>query len=426
MVLEIDVHSSDDGALRRMFSENYLPALRRQSGFVDAELIRAFDPSRQAQIEGLATAHSHELRLRFTSEDARLAWVASDDHSAAWNALIAVAVPEGHRAYEVLEAKAANKNGTLAADPATLEAYLRDEQLVRSVPVELRGRDLGSAAADAELVVWIGGSGTPKISHTRSGPSVVCGIGESTVVIDCGNGTPQMLSRLGRNPAQLTHIFITHLHMDHVADLAHLILSPWVMMEERDAPLHIVGPPGTQEFVDRLLSAYDYDVRVRLPHGFDPAALAPRVSEVGDGAEVVVDGVLFTAFSVNHHPVTHALGYRMEVVTRGRTSRVVVSGDTTPTTNLVDYSQGADVLIHEALMPGFGIPSYHTSVDDAADLATACRAKRLVLTHLLPGHLPDEQWLERVRPRFDGDIAVAADGLKVFDTTVFDTTEENK
>ena len=50
-----------------------------------------------------------------------------------------------------------------------------------------------------------------------------------------------------------------------------------------------------------------------------------------------------TAFLVDHGPVKPAFGYRVDY--RGRS--VAISGDTKPSDNLVKFSQGVDLLIHE-------------------------------------------------------------------------------
>jgi ribonuclease BN (tRNA processing enzyme) len=70
-------------------------------------------------------------------------------------------------------------------------------------------------------------------------------------------------------------------------------------------------------------------------------------------------------------------------------------------------------LVHEAIFPGYGIPEYHTLSHEVGVVAHECHAKRLVMTHLLPGHIPAEQWFEHARLGFDGPIDIAYDLMKV-------------
>lgn len=412
ITLNIDLEPhSDDGALETLFTDHYLPALRRQPGFRSACLLRAFDATRRREIDAAELDHGYELHLEFDTEWNRRAWVASQDHNDAWSQLTAISQPLRHRGYDVLASGGRDTPPVSGAEDEVprLLSYLSEDQLVRAKPTSLNST---AGNETSELAVWLGGTGTPLISHKRSGPCVALGLGGRTILIDCGNGTPQQLSRLDLQPSSVSHVLLTHLHIDHVADLAYIIMSPWVMKQETD-PVHVVGPPGTRAFLDRLLLAYDYDVRARLPHGFDPSVLAPYVSEVSDGARWMIGKTSFTAFEVDHRPVPDALGYRVNQGSGGASFSVVVSGDTKPNDNLIRYAADCDLLIHEALMPGHGISSYHTTVDDAARIASKCGARRLVLTHLLPGHLPDEDWLVRVRPHFDGDVVVGRDLMRL-------------
>ncbi|MGH3468728.1 MAG: MBL fold metallo-hydrolase, partial [Thermocrispum sp.] len=140
---------------------------------------------------------------------------------------------------------------------------------------------------------------------------------------------------------------------------------------------------------------------------FRPGELAPRVVEVEDSTTLHGDAWSATAFRVDHLPVDQAFGYRFD----GGVNSVVISGDTAPCDNLIRHAQGADLLIHEVLYPGFGIPEYHTLSTDVGKVATRAAVKRLVLTHLIPGDLEDRVWLEDVQRDFEGPITVGHDLL---------------
>lgn len=265
---------------------------------------------------------------------------------------------------------------------------------------------LGATAGDHEFRLL--GTGTPNALADRSGPSNLIKAGDEAVIVDCGNGTARQLAKLGVGLADISTIFVTHHHIDHNVDLAFLLLSPWITRTLTSAPL-IVGPPGTVEHVDRLLAAHEYDLRVRVPHGLDPADVAPDVIEVSDGDVVDLRSCRVRAIEVDHAPVEHAFGYRFD----SPSGSVVFSGDTRPSENLIAAAHGADVLVHEALMPGWGIPEYHTSVDEIGDVATKAEVDKLVLTHLIPGTLPDDEWLARVRPNFAGSVEIGHDLMRV-------------
>ncbi|AYY13784.1 MBL fold metallo-hydrolase [Actinobacteria bacterium YIM 96077] len=289
-----------------------------------------------------------------------------------------------------------------------LAGYLSDQRLVRASPATADSRT-GEVPDAGPLNVWLTGTGTPAVLPGRAGPSTLIRAGTDLMLIDCGNGCAYQIARLGFDPKDITHIFITHHHADHNADLPFLLMSGWVTHRDDYQAPRVIGPPGTLEFVNRMLALHEYDIRARLDHEYDIERLAPEVIEIHDGAQMAGSAWKATAFRVDHHPVCEAYGYRVET----RETSVAISGDTRPCDNLISYANGVDVLIHEAIYPGYGYPEYHTLSTDVGAVATRAGARQLVLTHLLPGHLPAVRWLEHVRPDYGGPITVGYDLMQV-------------
>src|ERR1700722_8334967 len=116
------------------------------------------------------------------------------------------------------------------------------------------GRDAGSRPASAEdiamassashgpLELWLTGTGTPAVLPERYGPSTLLRSGEQVIVVDCGNGTAYQLAKLGIAPEQITHVVITHHHVDHNVDLGFLLMTRWVQSGARKEPPLIIGP----------------------------------------------------------------------------------------------------------------------------------------------------------------------------------------
>ena len=66
------------------------------------------------------------------------------------------------------------------------------------------------------------------------------------------------------------------------------------------------------------------------------------------------------------------------------------SGDTTASSNLVNYAQGADVLVHEVLLSPAGattsndvIVGYHPTPEQAAGIVNQVAPKLAVYTHIV-------------------------------------------
>lgn len=68
-----------------------------------------------------------------------------------------------------------------------------------------------------------------------------------TFLIDCGEGTQVQLRKYKVKFSKIKHIFISHLHGDHVFGLIGLIST--FRLLNRDAELHVYGPKGIKEFI---------------------------------------------------------------------------------------------------------------------------------------------------------------------------------
>lgn len=66
-------------------------------------------------------------------------------------------------------------------------------------------------------------------------------------LIDCGEGTQVQLRKAKAKFSKINHIFISHLHGDHVFGLIGLIST--FQLLGREKPLYVFGPKGIQDFI---------------------------------------------------------------------------------------------------------------------------------------------------------------------------------
>jgi ribonuclease Z len=303
------------------------------------------------------------------------------------------------------------------------------------------GRDTMKDLPDG-LHVALCGTGSPFPDPTRAGPCTGVIAGERLFIVDAGEGGARNLGYMGIPAAKIEAVLLTHFHSDHIDGLGPLLLQRWGLGTFQ-TPTPIYGPIGVDKVVDGFRAAYALDFGYRVAHHTDqvmppggaggkavPFALPPA----GQGDQVVVlenGGMKITAFRVDHAPIEPAVGYRFDY--KGRS--VVISGDTRKTASLVAASQGADLLVHEALqptmvgllqaefehkhMPNMGkvmhdILNYHTTPEEAAQEAQAAKVQQLVFNHIVPP-LP----VSYAYPAFVGDagkfftgsITVGEDGM---------------
>jgi ribonuclease BN (tRNA processing enzyme) len=227
----------------------------------------------------------------------------------------------------------------------------------------------------------------------------------------------------GIAPERVDYLFITHHHSDHNVDLGHLLISGWVL--GRRTPLTVVGPPGTAEYLRRVLHAHEFDVGVRqFDRRLPPEALEVPVREVTPGESVAGDGWRVAAVEVDHRVVVPAYGYRVEDA-RGQT--LVISGDTAPCDAVVAAAQGAAMLVHELNNAGPYQPlppdateaqrehfrerwESHTSAEQVGALARRAAVPTLVLSHLPP--TMDPAWVRAtVAADYPGELILGEDLL---------------
>ena len=217
------------------------------------------------------------------------------------------------------------------------------------MPLGAAGETLDSETTQIVML----GTGTPNPFPDRSGPSIAIVVNDEPYLIDFGPGVVRQASAMspeyggtvkGLAVEKIKHAFLTHLHSDHTVGLPDLILTAWTV--GRDSPLKLFGPEGSKHMADKVLEAYEEDIRYRL-YSEQPAnneGWRVQTQEIREtGLVFEDDNVRVEAFRVPHGSWPEAWGYRFTTPD----TVIVVSGDTAPSDVLKRYSQGADVLIHE-------------------------------------------------------------------------------
>jgi ribonuclease Z len=239
------------------------------------------------------------------------------------------------------------------------------------------------AAAQDSLRVTLLGTFPPFPNPQRFGISTLVEAGNQKFVFDVGRGTLIRLWQQRIPAGQVSAVFLTHLHSDHIVGLPDFWLTGALAAPfgARASPLHVFGPTGTAAMVEHLTSAYraDIDMRIEGKEVRAPAALGLIATEFGaDGVIWEREGVKVTAFKVEHGAAL-AFGFRVDY--RGHS--VLISGDTRPSANLVRFATGVDVLVHEvvAVHPGVLDPAQS---EGSSGLMTPAFAKHIVSLHTTP------------------------------------------
>ena len=198
------------------------------------------------------------------------------------------------------------------------------------------------------LSALICGSRSPLPSPGRAQTCVAVKAGEDIFIVDIGDGAAVNLGKYSVPTNKIKAVLFTHLHSDHISDLADLHLATW--LPGRPKALPVYGPEGTEIVTAGFEMAYKLDYGFRNEHHGE--ALAP-IKSVGFDTTIVdlndpviydENGLKITAFKVTHEPIEPALGYRFDY--KGRS--LVITGDSSYDENIALNSKNADVLIAEA------------------------------------------------------------------------------
>ena len=301
-------------------------------------------------------------------------------------------------------------------------------------------------------VTFLGTSAArPTVERNVSGVALVRE-GE-TLLFECGEGTQRQMMRYGVSFA-LSEIFFTHFHADHFLGVIGLIRT--LGLQARVEPMRLYGPRGAKKVLGQ---AIELGVE-RVPFKVEIEEVKPgttlRTTDDGrrEGYEIQVFGTEHGGGSVGYALREHERRGRFDVekaraagipegplwgkLTKGepitlpngptfqpsdfvgpkRPGRLVVlTGDTRPCAAVVDAAQGADLLIHEAT---FGEEEKdraketgHSTAKEAAQVALAAKARRLVLSHVSARYsISADELIKEAKPVFD-NVTVAKDGMTV-------------
>jgi ribonuclease Z len=287
-----------------------------------------------------------------------------------------------------------------------------------------------------QLTITFLGTGGSWPSPERNVPAIAIKRGKEVILFDCGEGTQRQLQRSNLSYMQITKIFITHFHGDHILGIPGLLQT--MQLNDRKEKLYIYGPRGTKKLMDQLVSlsyfepsyeviAYDlrdkeilkfegYSIHTRkvlhLIHTFAYALIEDkRPGKFGKEKALelgIPEGKLFGKLQ-RGESITLSSG---KVITpsqvmgpprKGR--KITISGDTIPCKALLKLARESDVLIHDATFAeDFAEKANqygHSTAKQAALVAKEAKVEKLYLVHLSPRYKNPAPLIDEARSVFE-------------------------
>ncbi len=282
---------------------------------------------------------------------------------------------------------------------------------------------------------------------TRNHTAIHISYANENILVDCGEGTQRQFRKAKINPCKLTRILITHWHGDHVLGLPGLLQT--LALNNYNKTLHIYGPLGTKDSLDKIMDTFvfvsrdqlklsihevpdglvfetpDFFVEARkMHHGI--ACLAYRFVEKD---RVKLDKKKFTRYGLSESPILKVLKEKGKIKWKGKTIRLeqvskIVKGrkialilDTKLNKNCYEIAKNADLLICEATYSQEDAEKAkeykHLTAKEAAEIAKKAKAKKLILTHISQRYEKKEEILLKEAKKIFRNTSIAKDLEKI-------------
>lgn len=287
--------------------------------------------------------------------------------------------------------------------------------------------------AKDEMRITAIGTGMPNQSPSNVAASFLVELGNGDAFLfDLGTGATDRLAGLEVDYSKLDKVFASHLHTDHVGDVASLWVSGW--LNGRYTPLHVYGPSGatpelgSKAHIDHLRDAWAWDVTSRA--GTLPNKGGEIVAHEFDFSKTAViydkNGVKIKTFPAIHIR-DGSVSYRLD----WNGLSFVFGGDSVPNKWFAKEAKGADVVVHECFftpeqwMNIAGFPykeaywvtsQIHTPAEAFGKLMSMVEPRMAVAYHYWNHRDIELEIFERVRKTYDGPLTMS-DDLTVLNVT---------
>lgn len=245
------------------------------------------------------------------------------------------------------------------------------------------------------ITIYFLGTGTILSGDPESCSSVLMETAYDKILVDCGPGTLQQLHHRKILTSELTQIFITHFHPDHISDLIPLLFTLANLPQDPVNMVQVWGPPGFNHFMEGMSFSY----------GSWLESSRFQYSEM-KSSPLPLKNCRVIWMKVNHN--AESIGYRFEFNNRS----VSFSGDSGYCPELIDLAKNADLAIMECSYPDDRAPENHLTPSQVGEIARQANPARLAITHLYPEILALFP-LETIRKFYAGKSFLARDTEKI-------------
>lgn len=189
-------------------------------------------------------------------------------------------------------------------------------------------------------------------------------------LLDCGPTSLLAMKRLGFHPARLNAIFVTHLHGDHFGGLPFFFIE-FLHQSPRKEPLHIAGPPQTEQRVRQLFD-------LMYGNGETSRELPPTVFHtLSPGEAASANDIEIFPFRVPHQVQETSLALKINYGGK----QILFSGDSAWTDQFLTHAPGVDLFLCECSSYDQE-SSNHMNYLQLQSRLSNLKCKKVVLVHM--------------------------------------------
>jgi len=218
---------------------------------------------------------------------------------------------------------------------------------------------------------------------------------DNNILLDCGPGIWQALNRSKINIAQLYYLYLSHFHVDHVADIAPILMARYLTLSESEYPLQITGPVG--------IAIWFQNVKLFCGNWIEKI---PVILKEAD-PEMKIPGYHIKSGNTDHSD--NSLCYR---ITDNNGISLFYSGDTGYNSDLFQIAKGAHMAVIEASNKEETIVPGHLTPRLAGQIAEESGVKKLILTHRYP-EVSETYAIEQSQLAYKGEVLIARDNMSI-------------
>jgi len=286
-------------------------------------------------------------------------------------------------------------------------------------------------------------------TNKRNPSAQLLNVAERFFLIDCGEATQIQLRKYKTKFQKIDHIFISHLHGDHILGLPGFLASMHLLGRKQE--LNIYCPKELKGIIDLLNAVSETRMNYEIKWHFtndDKLNLLFEDEKVEVYSFPMKHRIFCTGFLVKEKPLLRKIDkfelekHKLSVadINKLRRGEDVVNSegkkvknkevtldpdpprsfaycsDTVYDEDLVKYIKGVDLLYHESTFLNDKVKrageTFHSTAEQAAKIAKAAKVKQLLLGHYSARYGDLEPFIQEASPHFK-NVMLAIEGKKV-------------